>query len=286
MRWWGRRIYREVMRPQGWRHGAALCFWTDPPTDFPFFVLTLYRTERQLDFSDANLRVLHYVHPCLVPAVDRFHQSARLDSAEAGLDLVLRHVRGGMVVLDWQLRVVKSSVAGRHACAAWDTTAIDEYDVTPGTIELPVQILRACQALRRSTINALRKRLRARPPRRRAAVTSGRGVNATITVVCGDSEMAEPGFVVEFEHSPRSRQAPVSPRLALLTPSEVHVATLVANGHSNQEVGRATRQNDSRREVPAPQCVQEARRREPCAAERLLESSLMASSVARRWCRT
>src|ERR1044071_3044244 len=54
-------FYREVMRPQGWRHAVSLCFWADPPV-FPIFVLTLNRRARRPDFSRNEIARLERLH--------------------------------------------------------------------------------------------------------------------------------------------------------------------------------------------------------------------------------
>jgi DNA-binding CsgD family transcriptional regulator len=77
-------FYREVMRRQGWRHAAALCFWGRAGAPFPMFVLTLCRSEGRPDFSDADLAALAELHPFLAPAVGRAYEMSAAPVAASG----------------------------------------------------------------------------------------------------------------------------------------------------------------------------------------------------------
>jgi DNA-binding CsgD family transcriptional regulator len=228
-------LYLEIMRRQGWRHGAVLCFWTDPPGTFPFFVLTFYRTEAESDFSDQELACLEQVHAYLAPAVSRFHQVSAHHSIEEGMTVALRHVPAGLVMLDWQLQLVRSNLAGRRSCVEWiRSTEPSRFDGATA-LQIPSDLLAACRRLRAAAITTLRKKPRALPPRGRATLVSNSELTATVTMVCAASELAEPGFVIEFERT-RSRHTRKDPGpLTRLTSSERQVAVAVAKGRSNGE---------------------------------------------------
>jgi DNA-binding CsgD family transcriptional regulator len=190
-------FYREVMRRQGWRHGAVLCFWADPPTT-PIFVLSLYRVEQQRDFSDAELAQLESLHGFLAPAVARFHEISASHAIAEGIATALRHVPRGIVVLDWQLRVEL-----RHDLQS---------------------------TMRQHAGDHAQRRRHVSPP-------GISGLSASVTVICLTAAIAEPSFVIEFQGGVRSphRAGTVVSVLAPLTVAEREVAMVVAGGLSNEE---------------------------------------------------
>ena len=205
-------FYREVMRPQGWRHGAVLCFWAEPAAAFPIFVITLYRTERQPDFSDADLARLDHLYRFLAPAVSRFHRLSVSDAIAEGIATALRHVPRGIVVLDWQLQVVHSNLAGRRSCAKWNERGPAQRRQPP---TVPECLLRACGELRHQLQSTLRQQAAGANAQRRRHISQAAhtGLSASVTVVCLSTAIAEPSFVIEFydsERPPTSAAAPAS----------------------------------------------------------------------------
>ena len=228
-------LYLEIMRRQGWRHGAALCFWTDPPGTFPFFVLTCYRPEGHSDFPDHELACLEHVHAFLAPAVARFQQVSAHHSIDEGMALALRHVPAGLVMLDWQLQPVRSNLAGRRSCVEWSRSAERSRFNLATAVQIPGELLTACRRLRATAITALRKKPHPVLPRGRETLVSNGELTATITMVCGASEIAEPGFVIEFERTRSLHPEKGAGALRKLTASERQVAEAVAKGRSNGE---------------------------------------------------
>jgi hypothetical protein len=66
-------FYREIMRPQGWRHGLALCFWGDRPAELPILVTVAYRREGRRDFSQRDVATFERIHPFIDCAVNRIY---------------------------------------------------------------------------------------------------------------------------------------------------------------------------------------------------------------------
>jgi DNA-binding CsgD family transcriptional regulator len=231
-------FYREVMRPQGWRHGVALCFWTDPPGQFPIMVLTSYRVEGRPDFSDFDLRCLEQVYPLLARAVTRFYQTAKSDSIADGIATTLRSSERGIVVLDCDLRIVRTNIEGHRRCTTWDTGPLRHtVGAQRGAVCVPNPILRACQELRRELQSVMRQNPDAHAMRKRiVADPMGMRSPAVVTVVCPTSPIAQPSFVIEFETRPdrptEEADDSVSERL---TNAEMEVALAVATGMSNDE---------------------------------------------------
>jgi DNA-binding CsgD family transcriptional regulator len=232
-------LYREVMQRQGWRHGAVLCFWSAPCASFPIFVLTLYRTEGHPDFTDDDLRILEDLHSFLAPAVTRFHDISASEAVSAGVATALRHVSPGIIVLDWQLRIVRTTLAGRHLCAKWNGISADRRTaIARAPLSVPACLLQVCHDLRRE-LTSVMQRDRESSTRRRRSVFHPEAPTflASVTVVCLATPLSEPSFVIEFE-DPNQSPAPNADRaslLARLTKSESEVAVVVAEGLSNEE---------------------------------------------------
>lgn len=233
-------FYREVMRRQGWRHAVALCFWPDTPASFPILVLSVLRTDRDPDFSDQDLNVLEQVHPFLALAVTRFHQLSATNAVSEGIAATLRETPRGIVVLDWQLDVVRTNDAGRRSCADWNGTAArGRARPLKASTAVPRDLLNVCSELRQELQSVMRQNADSNARRRRHVVHPGTAdLTASITAICQATAMAEPSFVIEFEGSKSSGIQPAEPAsdLGRLTASEREVALAVATGVSNEEV--------------------------------------------------
>ena len=67
-------FYREIMRPQGWRHGLTLCFWGDRPAELPILVTVAYRREGRRDFAERDVAPFERIHPFIDCAVNRIYE--------------------------------------------------------------------------------------------------------------------------------------------------------------------------------------------------------------------
>ena len=231
-------FYREIMQRQGWRHGAVLCFWTVPCAAFPIFVLTMYRTEGHPDFNDDELAVLEHLHPFLAPAVSRFHEISASDAVLEGIATALRHVSPGIVVLDWQLRVVCATKAGRRSCAEWNRMSTPRCATSPrDPLPVPGFLLQICDELRQELASVMRQQREPNPQRRYVSHPDSLDVGASVTAICLGAALAEPSFVIEFEDPGRcpAHVSDTASLLAHLTKSESEVAFVVAQGLSNEE---------------------------------------------------
>lgn len=232
-------FYNEVMKRQGWRHGVALCFWAAPSASFPIFVLTLYRTEGQPDFNDLDLAILDYLHTFLAPVVRRFHEVSASDAVSEGIATALRHVSPGVVVLDCELRAVRTTAAGRRLCAEWNRASLQgRVKLSRTPLSVPGCLLQVCHELRQELTAAMRRGREATARRGRSvAHPDCSGLTASVTAVCLATALAEPSFVIEFQDYERSPShvADMASLLTHLTKSERAVASVVAEGFSNEE---------------------------------------------------
>jgi DNA-binding CsgD family transcriptional regulator len=232
-------FFKEIMQAQGWRHGAVLCFWPEPPgaPAFPVLVLSVYRTEDSPDFSDHELAQLERLHAWLAPAVARFHEISASKAVADGMAMALGHLSDGVVVLDWQLRTVHSNVAGRRSCAAWDGPPTNGASTTARRhFRVPASLLQACRALREEAVRELRHdRDTAIRLRRERTSPHQPGLTASVTVTCETAGIAEPSFIIEFHAGEPPAGQDTRPELTRLTTAERDVALAIADGLSNDE---------------------------------------------------
>jgi DNA-binding CsgD family transcriptional regulator len=233
-------FFREIMQRQGWRHGAVLCFWGEPLGSFPICVFTLYRTQGQPDFSDKELALLEHLHAFLAPAVTRFHLVSASAAISDGMALALRRLSHAVIVLDWQMRIVHTSVGARRCCAEWNRIGSQRpaAGVRDGR-SLPDCLLLACRELREELSAVLHQDGDCPTQRRRWIVNpSAPRLQASVTIICQAAGIAEPSFVIEFDvPSDESMQDDRSAATVLtrLTPSEREVARVISQGLSNEE---------------------------------------------------
>ena len=121
-------FYREIMKPEGWRHGVALCFWGDPTAESPVFVTSVYRSEGQSDFSAEDIASLENVYPFIDCAVNAVHEREAATSVRDGMAIAVRDGTRGFAILDRNLLLVQANAAARRLCAAW----VDDAAATTG----------------------------------------------------------------------------------------------------------------------------------------------------------
>ena len=231
------------MRPQGWRHGAALCFWGDVPAELPIFVGGVYRREGRRDFSAQELTVLSGLHPFLESAIKMVTDRAAMRTLGDGFAHVVQHRSRGFAILDHHLALEQANVVARELCAAWRDVGPPSRPQTAGSWTLAPVLADACRALRaewQSTVD-----LGASPSRtsfhRQLSHPRQRDLTALITMVCPTTDsMAEPSYVLEFERRVHGMALaavdPSVPLLLKLSAGERAVAMALADGLSNQAI--------------------------------------------------
>lgn len=234
-------FYREIMKPEGWRHGVALCFWGDPPAESPVFVTSVYRSEGQSDFSEQDIASLENIYPFLDCAVNAVNEREAAKAVNDGMAIAVRDETRGLAVLDRNLVLVQANAAARHLCAAW----VDDADTAAEDRKwrLPAVLLEGCRELQHEWQSLVRADPDATGIRRYRRLLHPRvpGLTASITMVCPSTTgLAEPTFVLELERrlhgvalDTPDRSASV---LQKMTAAERSVALVLADGFSNQEI--------------------------------------------------
>jgi DNA-binding CsgD family transcriptional regulator len=235
--------YREVMRPQGWRHAVALCFWSDPITPLPVFVTSVYRREGRRDFSRRDRHRLRTLHPFIARAVKRLHDAEATKSVRDGLAMGVRHGAKGVAVLDWSLRLVEANPVARRVCASWTdhrsqlNSGAKHRTTRRKTWRLPVVLADECRRLRQEWESELQTNPNIAALQRSSRIAHSHlpGVTAAITILCrNETPLSEPSFIVEFEKVERADDYAFV--LAQVTSSERSVALALVEGLSNQEI--------------------------------------------------
>jgi DNA-binding CsgD family transcriptional regulator len=237
-------FYRAAMQPLGWRHSVALCFWGEPPEDFPVFVVSAERSERRRDFSKHDVNSLERVHSFLDCAVNRIYEREMARTVRDGIAMVARDGAQGFAILDRNLRLVEANAAAHGLCEAWmDDGMSADPETSARAWRLPSSLADECRAMRQDWRSIVRADAAATSAHRQRRVVHPRvpGLTALITMVCpSTASLAEPMFVLELDRrvhgwalDPPDRSLPLLQRL---TVSERRVALVLADGFSNQEI--------------------------------------------------
>jgi DNA-binding CsgD family transcriptional regulator len=237
-------FYREIMRPQGWRHGVTLCFWGDKPAQLPILVTVAYRREGRRDFSAHDVQTLERLHPFIDCAVNRVCEREAAETLHHGMVMTAGKGPEGYAILDANLGALQTDRLARQLCAAWVDDGV-ETDTANSSLawRLPPALEAQCrelhdewQALVRTNPDAFGVRRR-----RQVAHPAVPGLTALITIVgASTTGLLEPTFVLEFVR--RVHGVPLDapdrslPIMQSMTTAERAVALVLADGFSNQEI--------------------------------------------------
>jgi DNA-binding CsgD family transcriptional regulator len=234
-------FYREVMQPQGWRHGVALCFWGQPAGALPLLVASVYRREGQRDFSGDETARLERIHPFIDCAVNNLSERDLYRSVHEGMAMVIADESRGFAILNRDLEAVQVTAVARLRCAAW-LEATGEIPASPPTTwRLPTALAATCHDLHNGWQSLLHVDSVAAGIFRRRRVVSATTAELTASVTLTPATgLSDPTFVIEFhDPTPAGPVDSVDQALRLLerlTPAERAVAVVAARGCSNQEV--------------------------------------------------
>lgn len=233
-------FYRDVMRPQGWRHGAALCFWGEPAGVLPLLVATVYRSDGQPDFSEEETTRLERVHPFIDCAVNRLAERDLYRSVQDGMAMVIADESRGLAILTKDLEAVLVGAVARARCTAWLDGPGPTPDSSSTAWRLPAVLASTCHDL----LHERQALLRVDPAaagvlRRRTVHPTTPELTASVTLVPA-AGVSDPTFLIELHVD--THAAPIDSRdyaltlLQRLTPAERAVAIVTAEGCSNQEL--------------------------------------------------
>lgn len=241
-------FYQQFAEPEGWDKGISVMFWKRREMRAMF---SLYRAEKQAEFSDDEVALLLHLYPFIETAIVRVQELHSERQARRSLQEFAYHIPVGLVLLDWELGVEFANPEARRTCAAWNVGPGEARAYNPRDIfAVPERIQAACRSLK--TMLLARDAKSWGPPPGDAVrvdhpTDSGRRAQITVLNNPG-SALAMPRFLVILEERAAAAgdgPGEVStggaghlPALVALTPSEREIVTQVCAGLSNAEIAR------------------------------------------------
>lgn len=230
----GNPFYDEFMKPDGWRYSAAMLFWTESGK----FIgqLTPLRTEAQGDITDAEMELLHALHPHVHAALTRLLALEKAAAARLSLEHSIHALPLPLLVLNWDLDVNYSNPAAREAMSAWREHGQKQSHA------LPPDLFAACDELRKiweqQVVADGASRIERSVSLRHASVEGFRAVIQLVHPQAGRS--LQPSFVIHFHLPPQqnTEAAGALAHLLTLSPAERRVARLAAGGDDNADIAR------------------------------------------------
>ena len=237
-------FYREIMRPQGWRHGVTLCFWGDRPAQLPILVAVAYRREGRRDFSEHDIETLEHLHPFIDCAVNRVYEREAAETLHDGILMTAQSGPQGYAILDRDLVPMQVDGVARQLCAVWvdDGTEAGTAGSSPA-LHLPPALAAECRGLHDEWHALRRSDPDASGVRRQRRIVHPRvpGLTALITMVSPSTAgLTGPTFVLELDRRVHGVSLetpdPSLPFVQQLTTAERAVALVLADGLSNQQI--------------------------------------------------
>lgn len=233
-------FFQHYLAPGGWHHLAVSLFWNGQKVSSEY---ALRRTERQGDFTDAELRLLHRLHPHVETVLNRLIEQEEARAQRQWLEEFSDHLPYALIFLNLELVPIYGNREAHAQCAKWNfgtkqARAIPARDV----FRIPELIERACLSLKKAWLSQ-----KADPDSSELSLSArlvhpqDRQLTANIALRTDmPGVAAKPGFVIYLSHESRlenlNSTLPVHSLLSRLSPAEQEVARRVVLGESNGEI--------------------------------------------------
>jgi DNA-binding CsgD family transcriptional regulator len=227
------KYFQKVMMVEGWLHSVGLFFWIGYEL---IAMVGVNRTEAEGDFDDDEIAWCESVYADIEVAMKRVAAAEAERMVRFSLTELLFNVREAQLILDWDLRAQHCSDAARTLLARYWSVSISEDE----PMACPQELSDACATLKLRVIGALQTNRPLPTPEPISLVANGnRRVTVRIELLRLSAEpLAWPMFAIRFmENDSHENSLPAS-TLNALTATELHLAMLVAYGHSNKELAR------------------------------------------------
>ena len=237
----GRAFHEEFLEPMGWRFGAALLFWS---ADGRFIgQLAVIRTQRQGDFTNADMDLLRGLHPHIEAVVQRLLALEERFAAHLSLEHAIDALPLPIVIVSWEGIVNYCNAAGREAMSGWSLSKLSAARALKPTGKLPSQLRASCQVLREEWERGVRA-ADIRQVTRNASLfhASDPNFRAEIRLVEAKAGRAlQPSFAIHFHLPPteNTETARALARLSCLTRAEHEVVRLASAGDDNADIARS-----------------------------------------------
>jgi DNA-binding CsgD family transcriptional regulator len=233
-------FYQRSMRREGWDKFLSVVSWHDSVIQG---VIHLYRTGAELDFSAREVRLAEALQPQFHVALDRVlaHEEEVFQAEQFAA--MLEEVPVGLLLLDWDARLLWRNGEAAHACAVWNYGERRAAALKARrAFRVPPPLAEACAELRGRWEGADRSQ-RAAAVKPRAVSEHDLGLHAQVVLrAAGSSAQLRPTFQIQLDYRrPRGdRNRPLSPGavalLARLSAREREVAMRMREGLSTAEI--------------------------------------------------
>lgn len=236
----GQSFMEEFLIPMGWRHAAALLFWTAQGS----FIgqLSMIRTEQQGDFTNDEIALLRSLHTHVDAVVQRLLALEGTLASHLSLDYAISSLPLPIIVVGWDGAMQFSNPAARDALSAWlhPGAGLTPSSAHKALRTLPPEITAACTELKRAWEQAAAANDFSRIQRSTALEhKSVSGFQAEIQLVeSRTGRSLQPSFAIHFQ-LPATTNNEVGRALgglSKLSRAEREVVRLAASGDDNADI--------------------------------------------------
>ncbi len=237
-------FYRRCMLPTNGQWAIGFFFWGIRRL---LAAIVVVRSMQQGEPSRSQIRLIRHLHAQFQTALRRLRLLERERAERVAFEQFMRRVPLPTALLRWNLRLVYQNQAAAEFCAAWQR-GFSGVRFIKLKAPLPPEILDGCRVLKKQWKQL--SPLGLAPPNLREKTVrhpTRRDLRAIISLKqISSAAVARPHFLVEFESSRGSpaRGSRITDgslsHLARLTKREQHLARLVCDGRSNQEIADAS----------------------------------------------
>jgi DNA-binding CsgD family transcriptional regulator len=227
------KYFQAVITVEGWTHSIGLFFWIGYEL---IAMVGINRTEAQGDFSEDDVAWCESVYENIEVAMKRVAAAEAERMVRFSLADSLLNVSDAHVIVDWDLEPAHLNDAARVTIRKhWPTLEFTEEDVI-----CPKDLLSACTTMKERVIQSLQLNAPLPSPEPISIALAGSELVAIrVELLRLSAEpLAWPVFSIRFvaSNEPARVLSPVA--FSSLTATELHLAMLVAYGHSNKELAR------------------------------------------------
>jgi DNA-binding CsgD family transcriptional regulator len=237
-------FYRGCMAPVNGRCAIGLFFWDIRHLLAAIIVVC---NVQQREPWPREMGMIRHLHAQLQTALRRLHSRSRERAVRIALEQLMRRVPLPTVLLRWNLRLAYRNQAATESCALWQRRSPGERFIKTKA-PLPPEVLDQCRVLKNRWEQLS---LSGFAPTNLGNETvhhpTRHGLRARISLKqTSSAAFARPHFLIEFENLRPSTATGHQPdgaslsHLVRLTNQEQHLARLVCDGCSNQEIADET----------------------------------------------